>query len=66
MADETRNTREDGSSYFNRPSRLKTAFQYAGAMMGTISGDGPQYGWDQAGAAYDYVRAKAELKFNKA
>lgn len=65
MADENNNVTE-GSSYFNRPSKLKTAFQYAGAMMGTISGDGTQYGWDQAGAAYDYVRAKAELKFGKA
>lgn len=64
MAD--KNKFDDTGNYFNRPSKLKTAFQYAGAMMGTISGDGTQYGWDQAGAAYDYVRAKAEIKFGKA
>lgn len=64
MADE--NKTDDTTNYFNRPSKLKTAFQYAGAMLGTISGDGTQYGWDQAGAAYDYVRAKTELKFGRA
>lgn len=64
MAEENNN--ETVSTYFNRPSKLKTAFQYAGAAMGTISGDGTQYGWDQAGATYDYLRAKVELKFGKA
>jgi len=48
----------DASEFFNKekPSRLKTAFQYAGAMLGTISGDGANYGWEQAGATYDYAK----------
>lgn len=44
--------------FFNseKPSKLKTAFQYAGAALSTVTGDGTNYGWNQAGAAYDYAK----------
>jgi len=48
----------DSSEFFGKekPSALKTAFQYAGAAWATVTGDGANYGWEQTGNAYDYAK----------
>lgn len=58
MADENKNDAASRAFFEagRKPSKLKTAFQYAGAALGTISGDGATYGWNQAGATYDYAK----------
>lgn len=46
----------DGIFNAEKPSKLKIAFQYAGAALATLSGDGANYGWNQAGLTYDYAK----------
>lgn len=50
--------KNDTPEIFNRekPSGLKQIFQTVGAFLGGVSGDGINYGWDQAGATYDYAK----------
>ncbi|HYD19465.1 MAG TPA: hypothetical protein VEF76_13400 [Patescibacteria group bacterium] len=55
MAD---NEKTAGKEFFDadKPSKLKTAFQYFGAAWATVTGDGTNYGWEATGNAYDYVK----------
>ncbi len=41
-----------------KPSLLKRAFQVAGAALSTLTGDGTNYGFNQATLTYDYFKAK--------
>ena len=49
-----------------KPSKLKLAFQWAGALSSTVCAEAPQTGFVQAGLAYDqaetWVRAKLAPK----
>ncbi len=48
------------NEFFNpeKPSRLKQAFQWAGAFAAMLSCEAPQTGFAQAGFTWDYAKAK--------
>ncbi|MDE1151476.1 MAG: hypothetical protein PW788_02970 [Micavibrio sp.] len=45
-----------------KPSKLKLAFQWAGAFASALTAEAPQAGFQQAGDAYDYVKTWAGSK----
>jgi hypothetical protein len=66
MANEnTASAAEDFNTAAEKPSLLKTAFQYAGAFVSTISCEPPQMGFNAAGYAYDYCKARIQLALSK-
>lgn len=50
------NSKQDGGNFFEKPSPLKTAFQWAGAFASALTAEAPQIGFNQAGQTYDYVK----------
>lgn len=44
------------NSNAEKSSKFKTAFQWATAAVATLTGDGPQYGYNVAGANWDYAK----------
>lgn len=39
-----------------KPSKLKQAFQWAAAIVAPFGCEAPQYGYNQAGFTWDYVK----------
>jgi hypothetical protein len=53
MSENSANTAAAGEE---KPSKLKQAFQWVAAVAAPFGGDAPQYGYNQAGATWDYVK----------
>jgi len=58
----TTNSKKDDFFSREKPSALKTAFQFGAAFLAGLTGEGLNYGYQQGGYTFEYAKAYAGSK----